>query len=159
MAKEAILYYNGNAPGPKDLIRDIPIYAFHPGKTLTDPWASAPARSREDLRVLAAMVNPQVPVHIALPSRYANQVFKAKTRYEKLVLQAFSHVNSLSYMTGASFTIVFSNVKVEDVKPVMQYYGMPALVPDQRNHLEKKIQRDTYVISDVTLWAQQADVV
>jgi hypothetical protein len=157
-------YYNANAPAKNDLIRDIPVIAVHAGEAVGSQWQSNQVQDAGGFQSITWIVNPQVPVHIAVPRPIAQQYFQPGKTYEKLSVYAFRPMPGASwqsdggYMVGATIALVFKPVMVQTVSPIMQWKGLPPMPQVQRNYLEKKFGRDAYVPVDVKFFAQQADI-
>jgi hypothetical protein len=169
MALPSTYYYNSNAlpasPPNADLIREIPTYAIHAMNAGYDQgWESNSVQSKGGFESLAAKINVQVPVHLAMPRPVANRHFSIGKEFSKIAVYAFRPVPSMAwmnggYMVGATIAIVLKQVKVLSVSPIMQWKGLPALKDGQRNYLEKMFGRETYAAMAVKLFAFQGDVV
>ncbi|HWA56115.1 MAG TPA: hypothetical protein VG692_02620 [Gemmatimonadales bacterium] len=164
MAPTSNFYFDGMAYG-KDVIRDLPMFAIHTGQGTETGWRSAGVSDASGFRMLMEIVNPQVPVYLAMPRMYQTNFFTKDRTYSKLSVYAYRQVyGSLSgvnggYLMGASIAMVLQDVRVVDIKPIMQWKGLPIPPQVQKNYLEKKIGRETYIPVAVQLFASQGDVV
>lgn len=164
MAPTSNFYFDAMAYG-KDVIRDLPMFAIHTGQNTSTGWTSAAVNDVGGFRMMMDIVNPQVPVFLAMPRMYQNNYFAKDRTYEKLSVYAYRQVpNSLSganggYLVGQSIALVLQQVRVVDVRPIMQWQGLPIPPQVQKNYLEKKIGRETYIPVAVQLFAMQGDVV
>ncbi len=164
MAPTSNFYFDAMAFG-KDLIRDLPMFAVHSGQTTDSGWSSAGVNDAGGFRMMMDIVNPQVPVFLAMPRMYQNNYFVKGRSYSKLTIYAYRQTNGLTwganggYLMGASIALVLKDVQVMDVKPIMQWKGLPIPPQVQKNYLEKKIGRETYIPVAVQLFASQGDVV
>jgi hypothetical protein len=164
MAPTSNFYFDGMAYG-KDLIRGLPMFAVHTGQSTDTGWDSAGVNDVGGFRMMMEIVNVQVPVFLAMPRMYQTTFFTKDRSYSKLTVSAYRQVpGSLSgtnggYLTGASIALVLHDVRVVDVKPIMQWKGLPIPPQVQKNFLEKKIGRETYIPVAVQLFAVEGDVV
>lgn len=158
-------YFDANATSQKDFFQGIPMFAVHAGGGNENGWESAGVTSKAGFDFIAAKMNPQVPVHIAMPRSYAGRYFTKDREYSKVAIYAFRPVPGSSwqsdggYMVGASIALVLKQVKVMNVVPIPQWKGLPSIPQVQRNHLEKLIGRETYIPVAVTCFVMQGDVV
>lgn len=164
MAPTSNFYFDSMAYG-KDVYRDLPAFAIHAGQTIEGGWASAGVSDVGGFRRIMEIVNPQVPVFLAMPRMIQTSYFAKGRGYSKLSVYAYRQVpGSLSgtnggYLQGASIALVLKEVTVVEVSPIMQWRGLPIPPQVQKNYLEKKIGRETYIAVAVQLFAQQGDIV
>jgi hypothetical protein len=110
------------------------------------------------------IVNPQVPVHLAMPRLFASQFFKPKSQYSSVSLTAFKPLrgngfeSGVGYMTGSPVTMVLHNVMVNSVVPILQWQGLPIPPQVQKNYLEKKIGREAYAPVEITMFVQWGEI-
>jgi hypothetical protein len=164
MAPTSTYYFDANATAQKEFFRGIPMFAVHAGSGYEHGWESGEVTSKAGFDFMAGKMNPQVPVHIAMPRTYAGRYFTKRREYAKLAIYAFKPVHGSSwlnggYMVGASIALVLKEVKVVNVVPIQQWKGLPIPPQVQKNYLEKLIGRETYVPVAVTLFVLQGDVV
>jgi hypothetical protein len=157
-------YFDAMAYG-KDVYRDLPMFAIHAGQATDAGWASAGVRDVGGFRMVMEIVNPQVPVFIAMPRMVQTSYFPKDRSYGKLSVYAYRQVyGSLSgmnggYLQGSSIALVLKDVRVVDVRPIMQWGNLPIPPQVQKNYLERKMGRETYIPVAVQLFAAQGDVV
>jgi hypothetical protein len=158
MTATSPFYFDVTAHG-KVMVRDQSTFAITTGENMSRGWESADITDYFGFKSIMDRVNVQVPVYLAMPRVYAQGTFQVGQQFDKVLVTAFKQVNAMSYMMGASITIVLQNVKVLSHTPIMQWAGLPIPPQVQKNYLEKKIGRETYIPSAVKLWVYQADVV
>lgn len=140
----AIFYFTADLNIGRDFIRGVPIYAFHAGGSFQGGWSSTGVSSRGGFEHIMEIVNPQVPVHIAMPRKKALEVFPVNKTVEKINIYAFKPVSGNSsqsgggYMTGTTIGMSIKLLKVTRHTPILQWAGLPALAQVQRSALEKQ---------------------
>lgn len=153
-------YYFDAAARGSQFYQDIPTFAIHAGPSVGRGWASAEADSPGRFAAIMEIINPQVPVHLAMPRYYANQFFKPNTQYSSVSLSAFKPLRAngfesgSGYMTGNPVTMVLENVMVKSIVPILQWNGLPIPPQVQKNYLEKKIGREAYAPVAITLFVE-----
>jgi hypothetical protein len=164
MAPTSTFYFDANATAKKDFFRGIPMFAVHAGSGYENGWESGEVTGKGGFDFIAAKMNPQVLVRIAMPRTYAGRYFTKDREYSKVAIYAFKPVYGSAslnggYMVGASIALVLKEVKVIDVVPILQWKGLPGMPQVQKNYLEKLIGRETYAPVAVTCFVMQGDVV
>lgn len=158
MAVTSPFYFDATASG-KSFTRGIPMFAVSIGESLAQGWQSANIQDFAGYEALMDRVNVQVPVHLAMPRLFANATFQVGATFEKIAVSAFRPRNSTDYMSGSTITLVIKNVKVLSLTPILQWQGLPIPPQVQKNFLEKKIGRETYIPMAVKLWVYEAEAV
>ena len=156
-------YFNGTAAHNGAMLRDLPIYAIHAGQGFNSGWLSGQIRSAAQLKSLANQINGQVPVHLAMPKRFAEVHFPSGREFGRLEVAAFAPVQGVatadSFMRGPSSTIVFREVVVQKSDPVFQWKGLPAPPMVQKVHLERRLGIHAFAVLAVRLFVYEADFV
>lgn len=158
MAVTSPFYFDVTAYG-KAMVRDQSTFAVAIGESLAQGWDSADITNFTGFKNMTDRVNVQVPVYLAMPRVFAQGTFQVGKEFEKLSVAAFKQVNSQNYLMGASITMVMKNVKVLGHIPIMQWGGLPIPPQVQKNYLEKKIGRETYIPVAVKLFVYEADTI
>jgi len=164
VAKTSTFYFNGNANNGREFIREMPIFAITTGN-FASGWMSENADSMAHFKQMADTVNVQVPVHIALPRTFANKLLTVGKQYSSLSVTAFKPQINLTadpvggFMSGPTFSVVLEGVEVKKVTPIAQWKGLPIPPQIQKNALERKIGRETYIPVAVSLFVYEARVV
>ena len=152
-------YFVADLPYGTILARDIPVFGFRTGdKVTTPPWPSAEAATDMGLKVLATRINPQVPVHFAMPVVTARNFFPFGRRFDKIILYAYKQNSIDGYMTGTSVAVVFRNVQVKSHSPSYDF-PLPPGVMKRHFETEKGMGRDFLIGHSVKLFVQTAEVV
>lgn len=162
MAPTSTYYFDANATSEREFFRGIPMFAVHTGGGYEHGWESGGVTSKAGFDFMAEKMNPQVPVHLAMPRTYAGRYFTKDREYSKVAIYAFKPVTRSwgdSYMVGATIALVLKEVKVVSVVPIPQWKGLPATPQVQKNYLEKLIGREAYTPVAVSLFVMQGDVV
>lgn len=156
-------YFDAMAYGKDLFLRDLPMFAIHTGQSVAAGWDSARATDAGGLRMLMEIVNPQVPVFVAMPRLVQASHFAKDRSYSKLSMYAYrggydpSDVNG-GYRLGSSTVLVLKNVKVMDVQPIMLWGNLPTPPDVQKTYLEKKMGREAYMAAAVKLFASTGDI-
>lgn len=157
-------YFDANLTSAKDFIRGIPMFAVHAGQTYTSYWDTSDAEDFVDLQNIVAKVNPQVPVHLAMPRLYADHHFPKGAIWEKVAVTACRPMPGASwqpdggYRAGGNIVMVIQNMAVTAVTPIPQFKGLPIPPAVQKNYLERQIGMQAYSAVAVSLWAQTANI-
>ena len=157
-------YYFDAAARGNQYYQDIPTFAIHTGQDVDDGWLSAKVTDAGGFSWMMTIVNPQVPVYLAMPRYYANKYFQPRATYSSVTLNAFRPLrgngfeSGLGYMTGNPVTMVLENVMVKAVVPILQWKGLPIPPQVQKNYLEKAIGREAYAPVEIELWVQQGRI-
>jgi len=150
-------YYFDAAARGSQYYQDIPTFAIHAGQNVNGGWMSAEVKDAGGFSFIMGIINPQVPVHLAMPRYYANKYFTPRSTYSSITLVAFKPLRAngfesgSGYMTGPSITLVLENVIVNSVVPILQWKGLPIPPQVQKNYLEKAIGREAYAPVEITL--------
>ena len=150
MATTSPYYFSATANG-KTMIQGIPMFAVTIGAGYSQGWQSEVIRDFGGFKAMMDRVNVQVPVYLAMPRLYAASTFKVGQAYDKVAVTAFKPINSTDYMSGASITLVLNQVEVVSAASIFQWKGLPIPPQVQKNYLEKKIGRETYIPTAVAL--------
>jgi hypothetical protein len=157
-------YFDAMAYG-KDVFRDLPMFAIHAGQSTSEGWDSATATDVGRFRMVMQIVNPQVPVFLAMPRPVQAAYFPKDRTYSKLTVSAYRQIaSSLSlgnggYLQGFSFALVLKDVKVMEVRQIMQWGNLPNPPDVQKNYLERKMGREAYFPVAVRLFASNGNIV
>ena len=163
MTATSPFYFDAAARGSQ-FYQDIPTFAIHAGQDVSGGWMSAQVKDAGGFSFMMGIINPQVPVHLAMPRHYANQFFKPKSQFSSVSLSAFKPLRAngfesgSGYMTGTPVTMVLENVMVLSVVPILQWNGLPIPPQVQKNYLEKKIGREAYAPVEITLFVQSGRI-
>jgi len=150
MATTSPFYFSAAAHGSK-MIQGIPMFAVTIGASYAQGWQSGEISNFGGFKAMMDRVNVQVPVYLAMPRLYAESTFKVGQEYDKVSVIAFRPINSSDYMSGATITLVLNQIKVVSAAAIFQWKGLPIPPQVQKNYLEKKIGRETYIPTAVAL--------
>lgn len=165
MTATSMMYFDSAARGSQ-FYQDIPTFAIHAGSSMGALWDSWDCQTPGDFKQIMNIVNPQVPVFLAMPRYYASKYFQPKAQYSSVSVNGFKPQRGSSgletgqgYMTGNPVTMVLHNVMVRNVTPIMQWSKLPIPPQVQKNHLEKAIGRETYIPSQIEMLVEWGEVV
>lgn len=165
MTATSLCYFDSAVRGAQ-FHQDIPTFAIHAGSGLEKAWDSWNCQTPGDFKQIMIVVNPQVPVYLALPRYYADKYFQPKVSYTSVSVIGFKPYKDSSgdesgqgYRIGNPVTMVLHNVMVKAVDTIYQWGTLPKPPMVQKNYLEKAIGRQAYIPVQVTLWAQWGEVV
>lgn len=161
MAPTSSFYFDARLKG-KDYIQGVPMFAVHVGETTDFGWSSTGVTGSNQWQPLMWRIDPTVGVFLAMPRLYANQFFTKDRHWDEVIVGAFRPMQTAAgdnYLGGASVALKLSNVMVVGSRPIMQWKGLPIPPQVQKNFLEKKIGRETYIPTAVQLMVQEGDAI
>ncbi len=164
MTATSLMYFDSAARGAQ-FHQDIPTFAIHAGQSVNGGWDSWDCQTPGDFTQIMNIVNPQVPVHLAMPRYYATKYFQPNTQYSSVSVSAFKPQRGSSgletgqgYMVGNPVAMVLHNVQIKTVVPILQWKGLPIPPQVQKNYLEKAIGREAYAPVQITMFVEWGEV-
>lgn len=161
MAPTSSFYFDARLKG-KDYIQGVPVFAVHVGENTDFGWSSAGLTGNGQWQDLMWRIDPTVGVHLAMPRMYANQFFTKDRHWDEVIVNAFRPMQTAAgdnYLGGSSVALKLSNVLVIGSTPILQWKGLPIPPQVQKNFLEKKIGRETYIPTAVKLMVQEGEAI
>lgn len=161
MAPVSSFYFDARLKG-KDYIQGVPMFAIHVGENIDFGWSSAGVTANNQWQPMMWRIDRTVGVYLAMPRVYASQFFTKDRHWDEVIVGAFRPMQTAAgdnYLSGTSVALKFSNVMVVGSSPIMQWKGLPIPPQVQKNFLEKKIGRETYIPTAVKLMVQEGDAI